>query len=115
MAKELSRAGMGALVLEKGKAHSRMGSYLTALGIFEGRGMLRTKEGMTVMRAMTAGGASVIYSASAADPPPWLASKYGLDLEPWVEEIKRETKAGILPERLWGTASTRVIGRMRTS
>jgi choline dehydrogenase-like flavoprotein len=108
-ARELSRAGKKVLILEMGKDHRRMGSYLTALGILGGRDMLRSKEGMTLFRARTTGGATVIYSASAAVPPPWLASRYRIDLGPWVEEIMEETGAGILPERLMGGASLRVM------
>jgi choline dehydrogenase-like flavoprotein len=106
VARELSRAGKRTLVLERGRDHQRLGSYLTALRVLD---MGRSKEGLSMLRASTTGGASVFYSASAAEPPPWLASRYGVDLSPLLEEIKRETKAGVLPENLLGKASIKVM------
>jgi len=106
VARELSRAGKKTLVLERGKDHQRLGSYMTALRVLD---MGRSKEGLPMLRASTTGGASVFYSASAAEPPPWLASRYGIDLNPLLDEIKRETKAGVLPENLLGKASIRVM------
>ncbi|UCD58303.1 MAG: GMC family oxidoreductase, partial [Candidatus Hydrogenedentota bacterium] len=109
VARELSRAGKNTLVLECGKDHQRLGSYLTALRAMGGPGMNRSKEGLPMLRARTTGGASVFYSASAADPPPWLAPKYGVDVSPWLDEIKNETWAGVLPENLLGRASIKVM------
>jgi len=104
--RELARAGKKIVILESGGDDQRMGSYLTALRVLS---MDRSKEGLPMLRARTTGGASVFYSASAADPPPWLASRYGIDLFPLLDDIKRETKAGVLPERLLGRASIKVM------
>ena len=106
VARELSLAGKKTLVLERGKDHQRLGSYLTALRVLD---MGRSREGLPMLRASTTGGASVFYSASAAEPPPWLASRYDIDLGPLLDEIKRETKAGVLPEELLGKASIKVM------
>ncbi len=108
-ARELARAGKKVLLLEMGKTHRRMRSYLTAAQVLDGHGLLRAKEGMPIFRALTTGGASVVYSASAADPPPWLKPRYGIDLEPWLPEIKKETGYGVLPEELWGKSSAKVM------
>ena len=64
VARELSRAGRRILVLERGKDDQNLGSYLTALRVLD---MGRSKEGLSMLRASTTGGASVFYSASAAD------------------------------------------------
>lgn len=104
--RELARAGKRVAILERGNDDQRLGSYLTALRVLS---MGRSKEGLPMLRAQTTGGASVFYSASAADPPPWLASRYGIDLFPLLDDIKRETKAGVLPERLLGQASIKVM------
>jgi choline dehydrogenase-like flavoprotein len=106
VARELSRAGQRVLILERGKDDQNLGSYWTALRALK---MGRSKEGLSMLRASTTGGASVFYSASAAEPPPWLASNYGIDLSPWLDEIKRETGAGLLPEALLGRASVKVM------
>jgi choline dehydrogenase-like flavoprotein len=106
VARELARAGKQILVLERGKDDQNLGSYRTALRVLD---MSRSKEGLAMLRASTTGGASVFYSASAAEPPPWLASRYGIDLSPWLDEIRFETRAGILPEHLLGGASIQVM------
>ena len=106
VARELARAGKRVLILERGKDYRSLGSYRTALRALD---MGRSKEGLSMLRASITGGASVFFSASAADPPPWLATRYGIDLAPWVDEIKRETRAGVLPENLLGSASVRVM------
>ncbi len=105
-ARELAMAGKKVLVLEKGKDDQRLGTYLSALRILD---MGRSKEGLPMLRASTTGGASVFFSASAAEPPPWLATRYDIDLSPWLDEIKRETKAGVLPENLLGKASIKMM------
>ncbi|RJP14889.1 MAG: GMC family oxidoreductase [Candidatus Abyssobacteria bacterium SURF_5] len=104
--RELARAGKRVAILESGSDDQRLGSYLTALRVLS---MERSKEGLPMLRARTTGGASVFYSASAADPPPWLAPRYGIDLFPLLDEIKSETKAGVLPENLLGRASIKVM------
>lgn len=106
VARQLSRAGKRVLILERGKDDQKLGSYLTALRALD---MGRSKEGLAMLRASTTGGASVFYSASAAEPPAWLASRYGIDLFPWLDEIRSETGAGVLPEALLGRASVRVM------
>ncbi|GAB4346784.1 MAG: GMC family oxidoreductase [Candidatus Abyssubacteria bacterium] len=106
VARELAQAGKKILILERGKNHQNLGSYLGALAILDN---MKSKEGLAMLRASTTGGASVLYSASAAEPPAWLASKYGIDLFPYLDEIKKETRAGILPENLLGRASVKVM------
>jgi choline dehydrogenase-like flavoprotein len=106
VARELSQAGRKVLILERGKDDQKLGSYLTALRVLD---MGRSKEGLPMLRASTTGGASVFYSASVAEPPPWLAPKYGIDLSPWLDEIRKETWAAVLPEHLIGDASVRTM------
>ncbi len=106
VARELSQAGKKVVVLEMGKDVQRLGSYITALRTLD---TTPSKEGLPMLRARTTGGASVFYSASAAEPPPWLASRYDIDLSPWLAEIKRETRAAVLPESLLGRTSIRVM------
>jgi choline dehydrogenase-like flavoprotein len=106
VARELSRAGKRVLILERGKDDQKLGSYLTALRVLD---MGKSKEGLPMLRASTTGGASVFYSASVAEPPPWLAPKYGIDLSPWLDEIRKETWAAVLPEHLIGNASLKVM------
>ena len=109
VARQMAGAGKKVLLLERGKDHRRLGTYRAMSSLLDKRGLLRTKEGMMVLRALTTGGTTVVYSASAADPPPWLAPKYGIDLFPWGDEIKQETGVTLLPENLMGNASVKVM------
>lgn len=102
----LASAGKRVLILERGRDERKLGSYFTALRVLD---MGRSKEGLSMLRASTTGGATVFYSASAADPPPWLASRHGIDLTPMLDEIKRETRVNVLPENLLGRAWVRVM------
>jgi choline dehydrogenase-like flavoprotein len=106
VARELARAGRKVLILEKGRDYSGLGTYRTALRAID---QSRSREGLSMLRASTTGGATVFYSASAADPPPWLATRHGIDLSPLLDEIKRETRVHVLPEGLLGRASVRVM------
>jgi choline dehydrogenase-like flavoprotein len=108
-ARELARAGQRVLIVEKGKAHHSLGHYWTALQVLEEHGLKRSQEGMVLLCAATTGGATVLYSGSAALPPPWLKDRYGIDLEPWLKEIKHETHVNHLPEALLGRASLQVM------
>jgi choline dehydrogenase-like flavoprotein len=106
VARELARAGKRLVILERGKDHKNLGSYLGALAILDN---MKSREGLGMLKASTTGGASVLYSASAADPPAWLESRYGIDLFPYLDEIKKETRVGVLPEHLLGSASIKVM------
>jgi choline dehydrogenase-like flavoprotein len=106
VARELARAGKKILILERGRDDQKLGTYRTALRVLD---MGRSKEGLSMLRASTTGGATVFYSASAADPPPWLASRYDIDLSPLLDEIKKETRVNVLPESLLGKASLKVM------
>lgn len=109
IARELAKAGKTVLILERGKDHRNLGKYKTALSILDKKGLGKTKEGMPILRALTTGGTSVIYSASAALPPPWLKTKYGVDTDPWIEQAKLETWFHKMPESLMGEASRQVM------
>ena len=68
VARELAKAGKRTLILERGKDDQKLGTYSTALRILD---TSASKEGLSMLRASTTGGASVFFSASAAEPPPW--------------------------------------------
>jgi choline dehydrogenase-like flavoprotein len=107
--RELARAGKRVLLLEKGKEHKNLGTYRSALAIFDRFGFFKSKEGLIMLKATTLGGASMVYSGSAAMPPPWLKSRYGIDLEGYSDAICRELKVDILPERFLGEASRSIM------
>lgn len=107
--RELARAGKRVLLLEKGKAHKTPGTYRSALAMFDRFGFFKSLEGLTMLKATTLGGATMVYSGSAAMPPPWLKTKYGIDLEGYAEKISRELKVDVLPDAFLGETSRAVM------
>lgn len=106
MARELSKKGRRVILCEAGKYHQRLGfSTLSLLGMMDGMGLTFSKEGTWVIRPKTAGGASVVYCGTAVRPPPWLKERYGIDLDPEVEDLYQEIPIQKLPESLVGPAA----------
>jgi len=109
VARGLSMAGKEVLLLEKGKDHQNLGTYAGALSIVEKAGFFKSKEGVAMLMASSTGGATTVYSGSAAMPPPWLKERYGIDLTAYAEQTWKELKAAPLPESLLGDASRRIM------
>jgi len=109
LAQKLARAGKKVLLLEKGADHQKLGTYLSAMRILDRGGFLKSKEGLSILKASTTGGATVVYSASAALPPAWLKERYKIDLEDYANETWEELGAVSLPDELLGEASKRVM------
>jgi len=109
VARELTKTGKNVLILEKGKYHKRVGNHLSALFYTDRMSFYFTKEGLNIVRGITVGGSTILYCGCSADPPDWLEKKYGINLKPYAEEIKKELKVRPLPESLWGDGSTRIM------
>ncbi len=109
VAREMARAGKKVLLLEKGKTHKNLGTYVGALSMLDRFGFYKSREGLMMLKATTTGGATMVYSGSAAMPPPWLKTKYNIDLEGYADEICRELKVDILPEEYLGEASKAIM------
>ncbi|MBN2160369.1 MAG: GMC family oxidoreductase [Spirochaetes bacterium] len=109
VARGLARAGKRVCLLEKGREHTNLGTYRGALAMFDRFGFFKSKEGLTMLKATTLGGATMVYSGSAAMPPPWLKTKYGIDLEGYADEICRELNVSVLPDEYLGEASASVM------
>ena len=75
----------------------------------DGFGFTFSKEGTWVLRPKTAGGASVVYCATAFPPPPWLQEKYGIDVSEEVEELYKEIPIQKLPDSLVGPAARQIM------
>ena len=81
--RELTRSGRRVLMLERGIDHRSKfyyGTYLGALRYSERSALLFTEEGLNIIAPIMLGGATGMYCGCAAEPPPWLARKYGIDL-----------------------------------
>lgn len=109
VARQMARAGKRVLLLEKGRDNQFLGNHLTGLLITDKLGMSFTEEGMNIVRAFTTGGSTILYCASAADPPDWLRTKYGVDLRAYAEETKRELGIAPLPDDVVGQGSHRLM------
>jgi choline dehydrogenase-like flavoprotein len=111
VARRLARAGRDVVVLERGRdwRESRLyGTYPGAVLYADRGALLFTRQGLNIVRPLMLGGATSMYCGCSAPPRRWWRSRYGIDLEPWVEEVVRELRVGPLPPELRGEASTRI-------
>lgn len=111
VARQLARAGRRVILLERGKDHRGkfyFGTYLGALLYTDRASLLFTREGLNIIRPLMTGGATSMYCGSAAKPPAWLKTDYGIDLDAYAEETIDELNIAPLPEALRGEASTRL-------
>jgi choline dehydrogenase-like flavoprotein len=113
VARDLARQGKNVVVLERGKHHKRIGNTFTTALLTDKHGFLFSQEGTSVFRALTTGGSTVVFAGTAVPPPAWIAERYGIDLTEFVEEARQEIGIKPLPDRLMGTASTRIMEAAR--
>src|SRR5262245_29600510 len=100
VARSLARAGKHVILLERGRDWRRSplyGTYPGALMYADRSALLFAREGLNIIRPLMAGGATSMYCGCAARPPRWLAEKYNLHLDPWVEDILTELHIAPLP------------------
>jgi choline dehydrogenase-like flavoprotein len=112
VARELARRGQDVLMLERGAYH-REGGYLNTLRMADRVLTLASIEGTQMVSLLTVGGSTLIYLGTAFEPPAWLKDKHGIDLAPYVEEIKSEFKPTPIPDRLVGEGAKRIMEAAR--
>ncbi len=111
VARGLARAGRKVILLERGRDWRRSplyGTYPGALLYADRNALLFTQEGLNIIRPLMAGGATSMYCGCSARPPAWLKDRYGIDLDPYVDETMDELRIAPLPPELRGAASTRL-------
>jgi len=111
VARELAKQGKNVLILERGEDHRDTfyyGTYLGALRYSDRMSWLFTEEGFNIIAPIMVGGATSMYCGCAAEPPPWLKDKYGVDIGAEVRATIAELNIQPLPEDLRGAASTRI-------
>ena len=115
VAHELSRRGWKALLLEKGGGEPLRGTaaQLIPMALIPGRSLHFTEQMVGLIHGLTLGGSSVIYYANAFEPPYEMFDKYGIDLRPEVDEIKRELPIAPLADALLGPAARRIMDSAR--
>ncbi|MGD9041769.1 MAG: FAD-dependent oxidoreductase, partial [Desulfobacteraceae bacterium] len=109
VARELSRRGKQVIICEAGAYHRQFGYSIFLANMMARKAMTFSREGTWVVRPKTAGGASVVFSATAFRPPAWLKQRYGIDLRKEVKELFEEIPLQPLPDRLIGPASKRIM------
>jgi choline dehydrogenase-like flavoprotein len=109
VARQLARADKRVVLLEKGRDHQLLGYHLSALLIADKHGLHFTDEGLQIVRAITTGGSTVMYCGTAADPPDWMWTKYGIDLIDYVKETKEELGIAPLPDEVVGEGGLRLL------
>ncbi len=113
VAKELTELGKSVVMLERGRDHQFYGNFLGTALMADRLGFKWSREGVNVIRALTTGGSTMIYGASAVMPPPWLKEKYHLDLDEYVSRTKAEIGIAPLPPEYIGAASQRIMAAAR--
>ena len=111
VAKELSDRGKRVLILEKGGNNPINGTILQAIemAMVPGKSLLFTDQLLALVRAITVGGSSIVYYATAVDPPFEMLESYGINIRNEVEEIKRELPIAPLEDSLIGPAAMRIM------
>ncbi len=112
VAKELANTGKKVLMLDWGSNAPVQGSNAQAFGYI---GMpyksLYIIDGfLGLVRAVTVGGSSIVYYATAWEPPFDYWDKYGIDLRGSAAEIRKEVPIGPLKDELIGP-SAKMIAR----
>jgi choline dehydrogenase-like flavoprotein len=109
VARELSLKGKQVIICEAGAYHRQFGYSIFMANMMARKAMTFSREGTWVVRPKTAGGASVVFSATAFRPPSWLKERYGIDLKKEVKELYEEIPIQPLPDQLIGPAARKIM------
>lgn len=113
VARELARRGQDVLILERGRYHKPLGSYVNMFRMADRFFTLASVEGTQMVRLLTVGGSTIAFLGTAFEPPAWLKDRHGIDVAPYVEEINREFKLTPMPERLIGEGAKAIMKAAR--
>lgn len=102
VARELSSSGKKVLILEWGDNDPVKGTFrqLVPRALIPGKGLLITSQLLQMVRGITTGGSSLLYCATAFDPPANMLEAYGVDISNEVSEVKTEIPLAPLPDEL---------------
>ena len=107
VAREMTNAGKKVLMLDWGSNAPIQGSKMQALGYIgmPYKSLYFINSGLGLVRAITVGGSSVVYYATAWEPPYEYWDKYGIDLRGEAAEIKKDVPIGPLKDELIGPSA----------
>ena len=109
VARDLTLQGKKVVILERGADNKPTGRP-TAAAKFTGgpgKGMMKSQpEGLLMVRCLTVGGSTMMYTGTAFDPDVEKFKKYGVDLTPeLIDEVKAELKVAPLADEFIGSAA----------
>ncbi len=112
VAREMTNKGKKVLMLDWGSNAPVKGTNAQAFGYIgmPYKSLYIIDSLLGLVRAITVGGSSIVYYATAWDPPVELFDKHGIDLRTEVEEIRKDVPIGPLADDLIGP-SARLIAR----
>ncbi|MBN2467657.1 MAG: GMC family oxidoreductase [Deltaproteobacteria bacterium] len=102
VARELSKGGKKVIVCEAGKYFTSLGKFYSAGLMMKKGGLTFSKEGLMLNIGNTVGGQSMVFAASAFQPPSWLKDRYGVDLQQEIDELYKEIPIRPLSDPLLG-------------
>jgi hypothetical protein len=105
IARELSKRKRRVLILERGGNEPIEEGSFRALSIFS---PLSVGENLTMARAFTTGGSTVIYFAVSGLPPLATFRSLGIDLSKELDEVRAELPFTVLPDEVLGAQSIRL-------
>ncbi|MFC4930706.1 FAD-dependent oxidoreductase [Massilia sp. GCM10023247] len=114
-ARELARAGMRVLVLERGGAEPLTGTVtqMASMAAVPGKGAYLHRDASLLVAGITAGGSSAINFATAAPPPRTMFARHGIDLAPALAQLGAELPMAPLPDSLVGPMAARMMTAAR--
>lgn len=111
VARDLSVQGKKVLILEWGDNDPVKGTVAQLLqrATLPGKSMYVTGQMLSLVRAITTGGSSLIYCATAFDPPVEKLKSYGVDISAEAAEIRNDVPIGPLSDRLMAGGPRRFL------
>ena len=107
VAKDLAKSGKKVLILERGDYKPTKGTFIqmASRGWIPGTQMPITLGGKPVIRGITTGGSTNVYTATAYDPPFEILEKYGINIRQEISEIRAELPIAPISDHLMNPAS----------
>lgn len=111
VARELSLNGKKVLILEWGDNDPVKGNFSQTVSraFIPGKSMLVTGQALGMVRGITTGGSSLLYCATAFDPPLAMLKSYGIDITTEIDEVRKDVPNATLSDELMSPAGKRFM------
>ena len=108
VARDLTKQGKTVLIIERGDYSPTRGTLaqMISRGWIPGTQMPVTTQFKPVVRGITTGGTSMLYTATAAQPPFELLEKYGVNIRTEIAELREELPIAPIRDELMSPAAT---------